>query len=591
MRSRIGQSIASEGARAMLAMKLERLAVLASVVLGLLAAFFAQSARADDKVRLQLHWQHQAQIAGYYMAVSRGFYDREGLEVTLLEGGPDVTPLERLGSGAADLSIGWLAHALAFRERGLDFVNVAQVFQQSGMGIACRRDAGIAGASDVAGQTVGVWNFGDEINLRVWLERWGVDWNTIKTVPQALHGRDLVEGRRNCITVMNYNEYWDIIEAGIKPSDLYIAQFADEGVGLLEDGIYARAERLRDPAFRKIVARFLRASAEGWRYAREHPTETLAVTLAHGSGLHAVHQRRMLDAVLNLIRPPGKSPPPFGLLDLDAYERTVSVLAADPARAQAVRRAAHDAWTLKPWSEAGLGGNQMLTGATRHYLAQATSSQWFYLLDLIGAFAGGLAGFMRAQQRKYDMWGAFILTFVTAVGGGTLRDVLVGGDRHPPFIFVYPVYMYMILAIVIVGTVVAQRSGEAWHHGPRFERTLAVLDTIGLAAFTVVGAKVALVANLHWFWVPICSALTCAGGGMLTDVITGREPRTFLGEPYEEIAVAGGLLLYGGLWVANLFEYSDWVVTTSIVVTLIAVFHVRMLVIRRGLRSLRLGHA
>ena len=75
---------------------------------------------------------------------------------------------------------------------------------------------------------------------------------------------------------------------------------------------------------------------------------------------------------------------------------------------------------------------------------------------------------------------------------------------------------------------------------------------------------------------------------MLQDIVTGREPRTFLGEPYEEIAVGGGLLLYAGLCVANLFEYSEWVVTLSIAVTLIAVFAVRMLAIRKELRTYRL---
>ena len=87
----------------------------------------------------------------------------------------------------------------------------------------------------------------------------------------------------------------------------------------------------------------------------------------------------------------------------------------------------------------------------------------------------------------------------------------------------------------------------------------------------------------------ICAALTCAGGGMLLDVVTGREPRTFQGEPYEEIAVGGGLFMYGGLVFANLFEYSEWLVTLVIALTMAGVFTLRMLVIERGWRSFRLG--
>ena len=105
------------------------------------------------------------------------------------------------------------------------------------------------------------------------------------------------------------------------------------------------------------------------------------------------------------------------------------------------------------------------------------------------------------------------------------------------------------------------------------------------------GAKVALLAGLSWYWAAFCAALTCAGGGMLLDVVTGREPRTFQGEPYEEIAVVGGLFLYVGLMVSNRFEQSEWLVTALIGATMILVFTLRMLVVRYGWRSYRLGKA
>ena len=549
----------------------------------------SRPAHAAATLRLQLYWQHQAQFAGYYMAASRGYYERAGLKVSFLEGGPGISPLDRLANNEADLSIGWLANALAARERGLDPVNIAQVFQKSGMALVCRRSEGINGANDLAGRAVGVWNIGDEIILRRWLERSGVATGSVAIVPQRANARDLIEGRVPCATVMVYNEYWDLIEGGIKPSDLYIVPFEDEGLGLPEDGIYARAERLRDPAFRDAVERFLRATAQGWRYSREHPSEALSETLGRRQGLDPSHQRLMLDSVLDLISPSGKTAIPFGLLDLDAYDHAVQEMAAAGGQSRGVPGAAREAWTMKLWYEAGLGDDATLTMATRHYLLHATSSHWFYALDLIGTIAFGVAGFMRAQQRRYDLWGAFVLTFLPAVGGGTLRDLLVSGDNQLPFIFSNPVYLYLVFAVVIVGTLVSSVLGEGWQQSRPFERSLAVFDTIGLTTFAVIGAKVALVANLDWFWVPICAALTCAGGGMLLDVVTGREPRTFQGEPYEEIALAGGLLLYAGLCFTNLFEHSAWLVTAFIGLTLIVVFVTRMVVIRNGLRSFRLG--
>jgi uncharacterized membrane protein YeiH len=110
-----------------------------------------------------------------------------------------------------------------------------------------------------------------------------------------------------------------------------------------------------------------------------------------------------------------------------------------------------------------------------------------------------------------------------------------------------------------------------------------------VAVFTVIGAAVAIVAGLNWFWVPFCAALTCAGGGMLLDVVTGREPRTFQGEPYEEIALIGGMSLLVGLCIATQFEHEPRMVTWTILGTLVSVFALRMFVVIFGLRSYRLG--
>jgi uncharacterized membrane protein YeiH len=198
----------------------------------------------------------------------------------------------------------------------------------------------------------------------------------------------------------------------------------------------------------------------------------------------------------------------------------------------------------------------------RHRLATVVDARWFRMLDLIGT---------------------------VAFSGGTLRDLLIGGDRNPPFIFKDPTYILIVLAIVVAGTAMARFLPSEAARSPRFNATMTVLDTAGVAAFTVIGAKVALTAGLAWFWVPICAALTCSGRGMLLDIVTGREPRTFQGEPYEEIAVCGGLFMYGGLLLAGQFEHSNWLITAVIVMTLIGVFAARLAVVHYGWRSWRLG--
>ncbi|WP_374444798.1 ABC transporter substrate-binding protein [Stella sp.] len=567
-------------------------AILAFVLL----ALWSGAGRADgppQPLRVQLQWFHQAQFAGFYVAEALGFYDQAGLDVELREGGvppaggPAVQPLEALLRGEADVALAWLTNALAARRDGADVVNIAQIFRRPGTALLCRRSAGIRRPADIAGRRIGVWNLGDQHEVEFWLAGHGLRAASVVLVAQRPDGRDLVEGDVDCATVMTYNEYWKVLDAGLAPSDLYVVRFADHGAGFLEDGLYVRGEALDDPAARERLVRFARATAEGWRHARENPEEALATVMHVAPGADRQHQRRMLDTVLGLAEPERD----FGLLDLASFDRSIEIIGRGSGDPAAVRAAARGAWTHTIQLEARPGGTQhhVLTPAVRHQFRLAVEARWFYGLDLVGTLAFGLAGFMRAVQRRYNLWGAFMLTLLPATGGGTLRDLLVGGDRHPPFIFTDPTYISLVLATVAMGTLALRVFPPQAAQSRSFGQAMAVLDTVGLAVFAVIGAKVALVADLAWFWIPICAALTCAGGGMLLDIVTGREPRTFHGEPYEEIAVAGGLLLYGLLLVANHYEHAAWLVTAAVAVTIAAVFAARMLAIATGQRSFRLG--
>ncbi|WP_072393223.1 ABC transporter substrate-binding protein [Hyphomicrobium sp. CS1BSMeth3] len=541
---------------------------------------------ASDKLRLQLMWTHQAQFAGIYVAVSKGYYAREGIDLEIIEGGPGIAPIERLRTGDADVALAWLPAALAARLRGHDVVNIAQIFRHPGIAIVCRRGPGLQSPADVSDKTIGVWNTGDELQVRYWLRTLGISSDSVRIVQQRSDALDLIERRVDCATAMMYNEYWSILQSGLSPGELFHVRFADSQQGFLDDGIYVNAETLQDKRRHQALVRFLRATLAGWQYARENPEEALAITMASAPGVDAAHQRRMLQSVLQLIGNDRNA----GLLELSSYWSGVGVMASEGAKGQDMQRAAHAGWTHSIWRATKPAGGDpfALSQSTRHYLTETVRSRWFYVLDLAGTVAFGIAGFMRAEQRRYNLWGALILTLLPAVGGGTLRDLLVGGDRHPPFMFKDPTYLYLVLAIVALGAWLARILPEGAVGSRTFERSLTFFDTVGMATFTVIGAQVALIAGLHWFWVPFCAALTCAGGSMLLDVVTGREPRTFQGEPYEEIAVLGGLMLLLGLWLANKFEHSQALVAAVILATMASVFVLRLCVVKYRLRSYRL---
>ena len=92
-------------------------------------ALWGGMAQAADEVTLQLKWVTQAQFAGYYVALDKGFYEEEGLDVTIKPGGPDIAPAQVIAGGGADVVLDWMPSALASREKGLPLVNIAQLFR------------------------------------------------------------------------------------------------------------------------------------------------------------------------------------------------------------------------------------------------------------------------------------------------------------------------------------------------------------------------------------------------------------------------------------------------------------------------------
>src|SRR5947207_5276619 len=114
---------------------------------GLAARVFASTALAQsapDKVRLQIKWVPQAQFAGYFVALDKGYYADENLDVQIIPGGPDTVSEQQVANGQADFGVDWVASFLAFRDKGLPLVDIAQVYQSSGLTLVSRKSANIS---------------------------------------------------------------------------------------------------------------------------------------------------------------------------------------------------------------------------------------------------------------------------------------------------------------------------------------------------------------------------------------------------------------------------------------------------------------
>ena len=307
-------------------------------------ALSAASAQAADKVTLQLKWVTQAQFAGYYVAADKGFYGEEGLEVEIKAGGPDIAPPQVLAGGGADVILDWMPSALATREKGLPLVNIAQPFKRSGMMLTCRKDTGIKTPEDFRGKTIGVWFFGNEYPFLSWMSQVGIPTDGsaegVTVLKQGFNVDPILQGQAACISTMTYNEYWQVIDAGLSADDLVVFKYEDQGVATLEDGIYVLESALEDEAFRDRMVRFVRASMKGWKWAEANPDDAAEIVLENdATGAQTEkHQKRMMGEIAKLTA--GSS----GALDPADYERTVATLlkgGSDPV----ITKAPEGAWT------------------------------------------------------------------------------------------------------------------------------------------------------------------------------------------------------------------------------------------------------
>ncbi|NOC90338.1 MULTISPECIES: ABC transporter substrate-binding protein [Ruegeria] len=314
---------------------------------GAVAAFSlaASAALAADEVTLQLKWVTQAQFAGYYVAKDKGFYEEEGLDVTILPGGPDIAPTQVIAGGGADVTVEWMPAALAAREKGLPLVNIAQPFKSSGMMLTCWKDAGISSPEDLKNRTLGVWFFGNEFPFMSWMSQLGISTdgkseNGVEVLKQGFNVDPLLQRQADCISTMTYNEYWQVIDAGVSPDELVTFKYEDQGVATLEDGLYVLEENLSDAAFADKMERFVRASMKGWKYAEENPDEAAEIVLENdATGAQTEeHQKRMMGEIAKLTA--GSN----GALDPADFDRTVNTLLAggsDPV----ITKKPEGAWT------------------------------------------------------------------------------------------------------------------------------------------------------------------------------------------------------------------------------------------------------
>jgi NitT/TauT family transport system substrate-binding protein len=250
-----------------------------------------------------------------------------------------------IAGGGADVIIDWMPSALASREKGVPLVNIAQPFKSSGMMLTCLKESGIATPEDFKGKTLGVWFYGNEYPFLSWMSKLGIPTDGsaegVTVLKQGFNVDPLLQKQAECISTMTYNEYWQVIDGGLKAEDLVTFKYADMGVSTMEDGLYALESRLADPKFVATLSRFVKASMKGWDYARANPAEAAKIVLDNDTtgAQTEKHQVRMMGEINKLTE--GST----GKLDPADFDRTVKTLLGAGGEAPVITKPPVGAWT------------------------------------------------------------------------------------------------------------------------------------------------------------------------------------------------------------------------------------------------------
>jgi NitT/TauT family transport system substrate-binding protein len=319
------------------------------------AGHAALHAASMTKVTLVLKWVPQAQFAGYYVALKKGYYAKEGLDLTIQPGGPDIVPEQVVEHGSADFGLDWLPSLLAQREHGQDLVNIAQIFQTTGMRLITFKSTGITSTSQFKGKKIGVWYAGNQYQFLAWMAKLG--YNPDKDMTVIHQGFDMnafLSHQLDMASAMTYNELGVVLESGVKLSDLNVFDYGAAGVSMLEDGLYARADYLKSN--HDTAVKFLRASIEGWRDVVQDPTAAANIVLGYDTTgqMKAAHQIYMAKEVDKLVWWGPAKTKGIGYMDPVAFNRTATL----SLKYGVIKKMPSGAYDQSYWAEAikGLTG-------------------------------------------------------------------------------------------------------------------------------------------------------------------------------------------------------------------------------------------
>ncbi len=265
-------------------------------VLYILLLVLGQSATAQETIVFTPQWTAQAQFAGYYVAEAKGFYREAGVKVRIEHPSSTLPAMSRIRNNQSQATTLQLCQALEIVDEGTQLVNILQTSMNNAMVIVSARDKD---PLTQKGARVGIWSVGFGqlaicMNIK---DHLGYQW-----VRFAQNINLFLSGALDATLAMSYNEYYQLLQAGMKFSDKAVYRFCDHGYNVQEDGVYMTRDYYEK--HKNEARRFAQASRKGWEWAAKHPEETLDIVMEYVSkdqiATNRVMQRLMLKEVLRL---------------------------------------------------------------------------------------------------------------------------------------------------------------------------------------------------------------------------------------------------------------------------------------------------
>lgn len=295
-----------------------------AVIAAMTSLWLHATERELKPVTFACHWMPQAQFAGYYLAKDKGFYRRNGLDVSIEHANATSSNTGMLLDGKAQFASLFLTNAIRLAAENKGIAHLAQLSAGSSLILAARKSAGINAPKDMNRKKLGLWRSDFQDVPLTFLKQQNI---SCRIIPVSDGIGLFLRNGIDVLTVTSYNELFKLTAAGVKPESLTMLKMSDYGLNIPEEGIYCMTAFLNNNP--DTCRDFVQASLEGWKYAFKNPEEAMEAVASRMREQRLpftkAHQRWMLDKLAELMLPAGLDSD-FTTLNENTYLQAAGIL-------------------------------------------------------------------------------------------------------------------------------------------------------------------------------------------------------------------------------------------------------------------------